>query len=202
MNVKYSPIPFWSKVWAEKRQIPYKFFSSTKSVNDSAKKEAFKNANPISLFITAAQTAGRGRHQKTWEDSDLMIAWLWEGTRKPCDVSGLDEKLARDLFYAVQKIWPSSHWKLKNPNDLYLKNKKIAGILLEILDQNPNRALVAGLGFNVFSHPSVPETGHLGQAVSDILQTDWTHFLDQLNILWTQRAKKYLNFKTDYTDPV
>ena len=195
MNVKHNPIPFWSKAWAEKRQVSCKFFSSIESVNSSAKAVTFKGAAFPTVFITVAQTAGRGRHQKTWEDSDLMMAWLWEGTRKPCDVSGLDEKLAEDLLSSVKKTWPSSHWKLKKPNDLYLRNKKIAGILLEILDQNPKRALIAGLGFNVFSHPSVPVAGHLGQVVSDILQDDWNSFLDQLNALWTQRAKECLNCK-------
>lgn len=196
MNTKNSPIPFWSKAWAEKRQISYKFFSSTKSVNDSAKEAAFKGAASPGLFITEAQTAGRGRNQKTWKDSNLMMTWLWEGNQNKCDVLKLDEKLAEDLLYTVQKIWPSPLWELKKPNDLFLRNKKIAGILLEILDQNPKRALIAGLGFNVFSHPSVPEAGYLGQIVSDILQVDWNSFLDQLHFLWTQRGTKYLTIQT------
>ena len=171
------------------------FFPSTESVNDSARKAAFafKDSGFPTLFITAEQTAGRGRHQKTWKDSDLMMTWLWEGTGKARDVSKLDEKLVEDLFYAVQKIWPSPLWKIKKPNDLYLKDKKTAGILLEILEQNPGIALIAGIGFNVFSSPSVPGAGHLGEIVADISEEDWESFLDQLNSLWTQRVKSHLS---------
>ena len=193
--MKTSSIPLWSKVWAKKRQIPYIFFPFTESVNDSARAAAFNGVKSPTLFITAEQTAGRGRHQKTWEDSDLMMTWLWEGTGKAYDVSRLDEKLAGDLLCAVQKIWPSSSWRIKKPNDLYLKSKKTAGILLEILDQNPKKALITGIGFNVFSHPPVPGAGHLKQVVSHISQEDWNGFLDQLNFLWTKRVKKCLNFK-------
>ena len=194
MTLKDSPIPLWTKTWAKKRKIPYQFFLSTGSVNDSAKETAFKGSAFTSLFIAKTQTAGRGRHQKTWKDSDLMMAWLWEGVPTRSDVSGLDEKLAEDLFHTVQKIWPSPLWKLKKPNDLYLNNKKTAGILLEVLDQNPKRALIAGVGFNVFSHPPVLKAGHLGLLISDILQNDWNRFLDQLNFLWTEKAGECLNF--------
>ncbi|MCY4513378.1 MAG: hypothetical protein OXB86_06795 [Bdellovibrionales bacterium] len=194
MSLKNSPIPLWSETWARKKKIPYQFFLSTESVNNSAKEAAFKDFASPSLFIARSQTAGRGRHQKTWEDSDLMMAWLWEGAPTEYDVSGLDEKLAENLFYTVQKIWPSPQWKLKKPNDLYLKNQKTAGILLEVLDQKPKRALIAGMGFNIFSHPPVPKAGHLGLIVSNILQNDWNRFLDQLNFLWTEKAKKCLNF--------
>ena len=189
MNIKHSPISLWSKTWAEKRQIPYKFFSSTDSVNDSARKAAFKGAESPTVFITAEQTAGRGRPKKTWEDSDLMMAWLWEGTSTAYDVSGLDEQFAEDLLHAVQKIWPAAHWKIKKPNDLYLKNKKTAGILLEMLDQNPTKALIAGIGFNVFSHPPIPVAGHLREIITDISEKDWGRFLDQLKFLWTERVK-------------
>ena len=190
--MKNSPIPLWSKIWAKERQLPHFFFSSTKSVNDSAKEAVFKGSAFPTLFITSEQTGGRGRHQRVWENSDLMMSWLWEGKGGPSTVSGLDEKFARDLLYSVQKVWPSLSWKLKKPNDLYLQNKKIAGILLEILDQNSRRALVSGLGFNVFSHPPVPGAGHLGQAVPNISQNTWNMFLDQLHCLWTKRAKEIL----------
>ena len=156
--------------------MPCHFFFSTKSVNDLARQAAFKGASSPRLFLTAEQTAGRGRHQNIWQDSDFMMTWLWEGARKAYDISGLDEKFAGDLFDAVQKIWPSSLWKMKRPNDLYLKDKKTAGILLEVLDQNPNRALILGIGFNVFSHPPLPGAGHLGEIAENISERDWGGF--------------------------
>lgn len=186
--MKNSPIPLWSKTWAGERQIPHFFFSSTTSVNDLARESAFKGAASPTLFITSAQTAGRGRHQRIWKDSDLMISWLWEGKSASSAVSGLDEKFVLDLLHSVQKVWPFLPWKLKKPNDLYLQNKKTAGILLEVLDQSPKRALVSGLGFNVFSHPPVPGAGHLGEAVPNTSQQTWNRFLDQLHFLWTKRA--------------
>ena len=188
-------IPLWCKAWAEKRNLNFEFFPSVKSLNDFAKETAFKTGCPEvseKLFIAETQTAGRGRNQNRWKNSDLMICRLWEGETKQPLAPFLDEEFALDMLRSAQKTFPALPWKLKKPNDLYLEDKKIAGLLLEVVDQPPKRALILGLGMNVFSHPSVPSAGHIGQWTKSINQNSWNTFLDRLHFHWTERAVKLL----------
>ena len=188
-------IPLWCKAWAEGRNLKFEFFPSVKSLNDSAKETAFKTGCSgvfKKLFIAETQTMGRGRNQNRWENSDLMICWLWEGCGRRRPPPRLDEGFARDLLDSAQKTFPSLPWKLKRPNDLYLKDKKIAGLLLEVVDQPPDRAMILGLGMNVFSHPPVPSAGHIGQWTKNIHRNDWNTFLDRLHLHWTKRAENIL----------
>ena len=81
---------------------------------------------------------------------------------RPAIPPNLSWDFARDLLSAAKAAWPCILWRAKPPNDLYIKDKKIAGILPEILDQGAGRALILGLGLNVFSHPAgIPNAGHL-----------------------------------------
>jgi hypothetical protein len=61
------------------------------------------------------------------------------------------------LYEAAHKTWPDVAFNLKAPNDLYVHDKKIAGILIEAVLGGPSGRdirVVVGLGFNVLSAPS------------------------------------------------
>ena len=119
-----------------------------------------------------------------------MMTWLWEGQKNSSTPRGLDGEFALDLYSGAKKVWPSLPWELKQPNDLYLKGGKAAGILLEVLDQNPCRALILGLGFNVFFRPTLLKAVCLRQWTEDISKNRWWEFLDQLTFSWSQRANR------------
>ena len=88
------------------------------------------------------------------------------------------------LYRAANSTWPFLNWNLKAPNDLYIGNKKAAGILLETLSQGDDQRLLIGLGLNVISHPAEVETStsiaeELSKA-TPLLAQDWICFLERL----------------------
>ena len=145
-------IAFWTKHWLSKKEIPFCFLEKAKSSSDLAKDQAFKLNNNFFVYLVAKQNQGRGRENKKWEDSDLMISFLWKGNLQKITTSSCKD-FAFDLQKALKTVWPVLPLRVKDPNDLYLNDKKTAGILLEILHQGLEKALIVGLGLNVFSCP-------------------------------------------------
>ena len=220
IKIKQRRISLWTQNWAQSRRIPHVFFEETESASAEARSRAlrilaadskagsgpaFSSGGGPMVFIAASQTAGRGRKGAVWENSDLMASWLWgkspsrgEGrASRPAISPDLSWDFACDLLSAAKAAWPRILWRAKPPNDLYIKDKKIAGILPEILDQGAGRALILGLGLNVFSHPAgIPNAGHLqdnekslaGVSPADVSPAKWEGFLDRLHALWTERA--------------
>ncbi len=88
------------------------------------------------------------------------------------------------LYRAAVSTWPFLNFNLKAPNDLYIGNKKVAGLLLETLSQGEDHRLLLGLGINVLS---APESVQTASAISKELSTatpllaqDWIAFLERL----------------------
>ena len=180
-------ISLWTKNWLEKKEIPFCFLEKTKSSNDLAKEQAFKNLSSPFVFLVAGQTQGRGREDKVWKNSDLMLSFLWEKNLKEINI-GSSEDFAVDLHKALKAVWPSLPLKVKTPNDLYLGDKKLAGILLEVLNQGSKNALVVGLGLNVLSCPGNLESSCLAEHTRNISFKSWELFLESVFSLWNQRA--------------
>ena len=57
------------------------------------------------------------------------------------------------LYKACSGTWPFLNWNLKAPNDLYISNKKVAGLLIETVTQGDDIRLLVGLGLNVLATP-------------------------------------------------
>jgi len=183
-------VSLWTKQWLEVRGFSHSFFETTTSTNNIAKQKAFQAQFKNHIFLAQQQTQGKGQNNRVWENSDLMITWLWETVEVPLPTH-LSKDLALDLLKAVQKIWNALPWQIKPPNDLYLNHKKVAGFLLDILDQDPKKAFILGLGFNVFSHPDLSHTtqaGHLTEYV-EVSKTQWLNFLNNIHHLWIETRK-------------
>lgn len=178
----------WTKNWLSKQQVSFEFFEQAKSSNDLAKEKAF-SSSVHSVFLVNHQTEGRGQKESKWEDSDLMISFLWKDHLKKIKNSS-SEDFANDLKSALKTVWTELPLKLKAPNDLCLNGKKTAGILLEVLNQGSQTALVVGLGLNVFSYPKHLPADCLTSYTKNINSKNWEMFLNHLFSLWNQRAIK------------
>ncbi len=180
----------WTKHWLIKKEIPFYFSETVESSNDWAKNQAFKNINEPAVFLVEHQTKGQGRENRRWEDSDLMISLLWENHLKKITLSSC-LGFTSDLSKALKKVWPQLILSVKSPNDLYLNQRKTAGLLLEIIKQGPQTALIIGLGLNVFSSPNHLKASCISEQIKDINTTDWESFLNYLFALWSKRARVY-----------
>ncbi len=175
--------------WAEGNHICTRYTRQTDSTNTVAKSEAFEEdllEESLCLYVTDSQTAGRGRGKNTWTGarpgSALLSSWSYMLATKPQPTTSCLIGLA--LYRAAQTTWPYMPWNLKAPNDLYIGNKKVAGLLLENVVQGDEVRLIVGLGMNITDSPenvdiatSVVESLPSG---APLLGQDYTAFLDRL----------------------
>ena len=185
--------------WAENNHIFVSYKSSMDSTNALAKAEAFEEnllEESLALYLTDHQTAGRGRGKNTWSDdtlgSSLLSSWSYLLGIKPQPTTSCLVGLA--LYRALSTTWSFLPWALKAPNDIYLGDKKVAGILLETLLQGDEARLIIGIGMNVTSSPANVETStSIVEALPPglpLLGQDWLAFLDRLLLELTDAVSK------------
>lgn len=173
--------------WARHQNLICFYSTSSKSTNDQAKAEAFQEAaaEDLKVYLTDHQVEGRGRGSKTWNEGKsgtaLLSSWSYLQQEAPQPV--LTPRIGLALLRSVKAIWPFLDWSLKAPNDLFLNDRKVAGLLIEIVSQGNEYRLIVGLGFNVLESPSELETATslLDSLPSGIplLGDDWAAWLDR-----------------------
>jgi BirA family transcriptional regulator, biotin operon repressor / biotin---[acetyl-CoA-carboxylase] ligase len=147
-------------------------FDTVGSTNDSAFELAQSGANRT-WVVARGQTAGRGRHGRQWQSppgnlyASLLLVDLIPQSKLPqvSFVAGVA------LAQAVRQIVPHpSRMRLKWPNDLFLDDGKLAGILIESRSlAGGAHGVVIGFGVNCQTHPEhLPyKTADLGEAGAD-----------------------------------
>lgn len=102
------------------------------------------------------QSAGRGRLERTWESSS--------GSALLCSILLRPRLASEDLALAVAAVALSARSAvatltglaptLKWPNDLVVHDRKLGGLLAEVVVSGDEFAVVVGLGLNLTSHGS------------------------------------------------
>lgn len=99
------------------------------------------------------QSSGKGRRGRDWISpfgSNIYLSILWRFQNGPASISGLSLAVGVAVIRALNDcgIYDVG---LKWPNDIYWKNKKLAGILIEVSGEanGPCNAVV-GLGLNIY----------------------------------------------------
>lgn len=104
------------------------------------------------IVQTYYQTAGRGQPGNKWESEEgknlLISIILYPSTIHPEDQFIISMAISLGIHDYLSLQIPDS--SIKWPNDIYIKNDKIAGILIESsLIGNRIEYLIAGIGLNV-----------------------------------------------------
>ena len=128
------------------------FFESSGSTNDLALESKLNHDSKSHLFLSASQSYGRGRGQNQWFSAKGALTFSILLNYKKLGIN--DDKLpllslstglaiakAADQFVDIDAT-------IKWPNDVYLADKKLAGILIEHSKSSAN-TLVIGIGLNV-----------------------------------------------------
>jgi BirA family biotin operon repressor/biotin-[acetyl-CoA-carboxylase] ligase len=131
---------------------------SVGSTNDVLKQAAREGAVEGTVVVAAAQTAGRGRHGRTWisPSGNLFLSILL----RPADRTLLTLlPLAAGVAVAEALEAQGATCRLKWPNDVLASGRKLAGILAEASsDRAGLDAVVVGIGINVnVPHDALPE---------------------------------------------
>ena len=131
-------------------QRPYRFLASVGSTNDAAKGWLADGAPDGALVIANEQTQGRGRLGRTWltpPDAALAISIILRpGSSRVSRVNLVGAMAVFDLATSVG----CKEMAIKWPNDVLVGNRKVAGILPEVVWTNASAcAVILGIGVNV-----------------------------------------------------
>ncbi|HZY17160.1 MAG TPA: biotin--[acetyl-CoA-carboxylase] ligase [Ramlibacter sp.] len=123
---------------------------------DSTNSELMRRAragslDPI-LLVAEQQTAGRGRLGRSWQsDTGGSLTFSLGLSLAPRDWSGLSLAVGLAAAEALH-----SQVRLKWPNDLWVGDRKLGGILVETagVAGSPSRTAVVGIGLNLARPPA------------------------------------------------
>lgn len=115
------------------------------------------------VVLTEYQWAGRGRRDRTWvapPRTGLLMSLVVDSPPVPGDALLL---VALAVAGALREEGVDA--RIKWPNDVLARNRKICGILAEQIRRDDRRFVVVGAGLNVLSHPDIPGAGSLVEAL-------------------------------------
>ena len=124
---------------------------TTASTNEDAKSYLEKQSSPLSIHLSEQQVAGKGRNGKKWvspKGKNIYLSIGWISPLKYCELDGLSLAVGTVLACTLNK-YAENLIKIKWPNDLVFKKKKISGILIETVDLGGTVGVVIGIGINV-----------------------------------------------------
>ena len=123
------------------------------STMDAARAAARDGAPDGTVVVAGQQTQGRGRQGRDWfsPQGNLYASILLRPGLPPARLSELGFVVALAAADAVDAVLPGGRARLKWPNDVLIDAGKVAGILVEIVEDN---AAVIGIGLNIAHAPT------------------------------------------------
>ena len=123
----------------------------TGSTNDVVLKLAEEGAPEGMVVLAETQTQGRGRQGRSWSSAagkSLSFSILLRPKLKPDELSEITLAAAVAVAKTLEEY--RFHPRIKWPNDLLLKGKKVCGILTELGPKKDKIAsVVLGVGINI-----------------------------------------------------
>jgi BirA family biotin operon repressor/biotin-[acetyl-CoA-carboxylase] ligase len=161
------------------------------------------------VVITREQTAGRGQRANSWVSEagkNLTCTYLLRPRfLRISDQFILNKAIALAVNKAIQHFVPQFDVRIKWPNDIFLQNKKVAGILVETSLQGGHIvSCLAGIGINVNQQQFQAESGNpisLSEVVGSEFKLDdiLNALSENLEVLYLQlKAGKFENIDLSY----
>jgi len=194
------------KLFLMNKVIKYETLSST---NDFANELLIEKENEINNFTVIwalNQTKGKGQKGNKWvSDSgkNLTFSIIYYPKSKiiPLNQFLLNQTVSLGIIDTLKKILPSEKVTIKWPNDIYVINKKIAGILIENqIMGNYIKNSIIGIGLNInqisFSKELINAT-----SLKLITNTDY-ELEDILRKICTSIEKRFLQLINNEIDMI
>ncbi|AVX39981.1 bifunctional biotin--[acetyl-CoA-carboxylase] ligase/biotin operon repressor BirA [Yersinia massiliensis] len=116
--------------------------------------------------VAEYQHAGRGRRGRHWISpfgANLYLSMFWRLEQGPAAAMGLSLVVGIVMAEVLHKLG-AGDVRVKWPNDLYLNDKKLAGILVELTGKTGDAAqLVIGAGINLT----------MRESTTNVISQDW-----------------------------
>jgi len=130
------------------------YFKKIKSTNDQAIKMIKRGYNK-GIIITEEQTDGRGQHGNKWISlkGNLFMTIFFEINKKR-KISEFTKFNLKIIKRVIQK-YIKKKLTIKYPNDILVNEKKICGILQEVIFFKLKKLMIVGIGINVKKSPRI-----------------------------------------------
>ena len=129
-------------------------FKSLTSTNDKAINLIQKHRHISGFIIAERQTKGRGTMGKKWisKKGNIFISIFFKVNLAKIKIENF-LMINANIIKKVLKNYTTKNIKIKKPNDLLIANKKICGILQEVVEYNNEKFLISGIGINTSNAP-------------------------------------------------
>lgn len=129
---------------------PHRHFARTDSTNTRARELAAAGAPGGAVVTASEQTEGRGRQGRSWT-APPGKALLYSAILRPLDERHLLLPLAVPLAVceAAEELEPGVECGVKWPNDVWVEERKLAGILIEARPQAGWGVIGVGLNLSI-----------------------------------------------------
>lgn len=155
-----------------------------------------ENFSLYKLVISKTQTKGRGRKGSFWvsEKGGLYFSF----SIKPFEYIYFLPILTTYSMASVLKKLGLLDLKIKIPNDLYLNNKKVCGVISEgYFEEEKSVGEIIGVGLNVNQNKKDFPEDLIHKTTSLYIETGKFFFLDEILKLFIKELKKNLIFYED-----
>ena len=160
---------------------------STGSTNDEVKRHDWHDDKEMYVCFADHQTYGRGRRGRMWQSPlghNVYGSLRWKVHRGLSEISGLSLVMGISLIATLKSYQAKMELRLKWPNDVLWRKKKIAGVLIEVSKDTKGRCdIVLGVGVNLMMPKLL--NAHIDQPITDLYSilgyaVDKNHFAKRL----------------------
>lgn len=180
-----------------KNKLPVKVWRTLDSTNNTARELATEQSEKSdALIVAAAQTAGKGRMGRSFyspEGCGLYVTLLVHPECDAVESVKLTCAAAVAAARAIDYLLGEQEARIKWVNDIYLRGKKVAGILTEgqlSIESGQLEYAVVGVGFNLIT----PDGGYpeeIRQRAGAVFEDRASMPYDVYNRLAAQFANEY-----------
>ena len=130
-----------------------------KSTNDYSINLIKKNISTNGIVVSDIQTNGRGRYGNNWiSNQGNVFCSIYKKVKNQKDIYDAQFNSLRAIIKFLKKAGVyKNKINIKQPNDIFIDNKKICGILIESIKYKKNLYLIVGIGLNLISSPKIKD---------------------------------------------
>ena len=131
-------------------------YKSVTSTNDIAIKK-IKHGLSKGFIVAKKQTKGRGRYGSKWiYMKDNLFLSIFFNIGIGINLKSISLSSCKIVQRSLAKLI-NKKIKIKKPNDLLINNKKVCGILQEIIFHKNKKFIIIGVGVNVHRSPIIDD---------------------------------------------
>lgn len=142
------------------------------STSDALREAALAGESAGLVLFAESQTAGRGRRQNRWlapKGKDLMFSLLLRPEAPTAFWPRVTTLAALAICRAIEDELPLRP-RIKWPNDVYVHDRKVAGLLAEAVTTSSGLMLVLGIGLNVNTRDFPPDLSDTATSLLSAVQ--------------------------------